>query len=74
MVTKPERDAWTTAYRMYEEYAEKLRESDCDAASALFGKAMEKIQQQWNDSTEEGKLILLAGYELLEAVWKASHQ
>ena len=74
MVTKPERDAWTTAYRIYEKYAERLRESDCEAASALFVKVTEKIKQQWNDSTEEGRLILQAGFALLEDVWRTSQK
>lgn len=72
MVTKAERDAWTVIYRLYEQYADALRGMDGEAASEIFLQALEKLKLQ--DSTEEGRLILLAGYELLDAVWKASHK
>ena len=73
MVTKEERDAWTVIYRLYEKYAGILRESDGEAADALLCTAMNEIQQYWKDSPNEGKLIMLAGYELLRTVWKESH-
>ena len=74
MVTKAERDAWTVIYRLYEQYAGALRGIDGEAASEIFLQALEKLKQPMHDSTDEGRLILLAGYDLLDAVWKASQK
>ena len=72
MVTKPERDAWTLIYRLYEEYAPALRAADADAAGNLFCSALEKMQL--DRITEQEQLIMMAGYNLLDEVWKASHK
>lgn len=71
MVTKLERDAWSLIYRLYEEYVPALREADVDTAGELFRSAFKKISSQWNNFTESEHIILLAGYDLLDAVWKA---
>ena len=72
MVTEAERDAWTVIYRLYEKYASALRGIDGEAASEIFPQALKKLKLQ--NSTEESRLILMAGYNLLEAVWKANRK
>ena len=74
MVTKAERDAWTLIYRIYEEYAPALREADAETAGKLFCSAFEKMRVQWDGFTEPEHLIMMAGIDLLDEVWKASHK
>ena len=73
MVTKAERDAWTFIYQLYSEFAAPLREADADGAAELFLKAAEKLRQ-YAGTSEGEQIIVLAGYDLLDAVWKASHK
>lgn len=74
-MTKAERDAWAAAYRLYEEYAPPLRQAatlddDNDLACKLFTSAVEKVAQPYNESCNEGRLILLGAYGILEEVFK----
>lgn len=69
-MTKAERDAWAAAYRLYEEYAPPLRQAatlddDNDLACKLFTSAVEKVAQPYNESCNEGRLILLGAYGIL---------
>ena len=74
MVTKSERDAWAFIYRQYEEFAAALREADAEAAGELFCRALEQMRLQWDGFGENEQIILMAGFDLLDSVWKASHK
>ena len=74
MITAAERDAWAFIYRLYEEYAAALREADTETAGKLFCSALEKMRVQWDGFTEPEHIILMAGFDLLDDVWKASHK
>lgn len=74
-MTKQERDAWTSIYRLYEEFAPALRTSatlddDNELAGQIFVSALDKLRNQWDESNAEGQLLLLAGYDILDAVFK----
>ena len=70
-----ERDAWAAIYRLYEEYAPALRQAatlddDNVMAGNLFTAAAQKTAQQYDDFPPEGQLILLAGFDILDEVFK----
>lgn len=74
-MTKQERAAWTVAYRLYEEFAPPLRQAatiddDNELACKLFSSALDKLHNPCNESNEDGRLIILAAYDILGEVFK----
>lgn len=70
-----ERDAWASIYRLYEEYAPALRQAaalddDNEMAGKLFSAAAQKMAEQYDKFPPEGQLILLAGVDILDEVFK----
>ena len=69
-----EREAWAAAYRLYDEYAQGLRQAaalDDENAMAcrLFAAAGEKLSAAYNATDDGGRLIMLAAYGILEEVF-----
>ena len=76
-MTNQERDAWTAAYRIYEEYAPGLRQAailddDNEMANRLFSAALDKTKTAYNASDADGRLIMLAAYDILNDVFNAA--
>lgn len=73
-MTRPERDAWTAIYRLYEKHAEALRRADPEAAVQIFDEVTHDVTAEWDGMTDPARLILLTGVGLLDDVWKSSHK
>lgn len=70
-----ERDAWGHMYRLYEKFAPGLRQAatlddDNELAGKLFCGALEELRDKFEDAPEECRLLLLAGYDILDEVFK----
>lgn len=71
-MTTKERDAWTAAYRIYDEYAPKLRNADSTLAGEIFNTVGNRLNSLYNASDDGGRLILLSVYDILGGVFKLS--
>ena len=74
-MTIQERDAWTLAYRLYEEYAPKARaaaalDDDNETAGRVFIAALERIKPHLNSNGNDGNWILIGVYDILEYIFK----
>lgn len=72
-MTTQERDAWTFAYRLYDEYAPKLRDAaalDDDTACHIFSTALERIRPRFAKDGNDTNCIYLRVYDLLDDVFK----
>ena len=72
-MTTKERDAWTFAYRLYDEFAPKLKQAavqDDDTAAQLFLDALERIKPRFTDDGNDANWILLGVYDILDYVFK----
>lgn len=76
-MTVKEREAWTAIYRLYDEFAPALRDAaalDDDNATAgkVFCDALESVRELYDGLDDGGKLLLLAGYDILDETFKAA--
>lgn len=73
-MTTQERDAWSAGYRIYDEYAPKLRQAasagDKEMAGNIFATISNRITSLYNASDQGGKLVLLSVYDLLSNVFE----
>ena len=74
-MTAQERDAWTLSYRLYEEYAPKLRQAaaladDNATACNMFAAIMTRIQPHFTNDGNGCNWILFGLYHTLEYVFK----
>lgn len=74
-MTQQERDAWADIYRLYDEFAPGLRaaaamDDDNVTAGNLFCSALEKMRLKFDGQSPEGQLLILAGYDILDQVFK----
>lgn len=73
-MTRQERDAWAICYRIYDEYAPKLRQAalsaDNELASDIFCTISNRLSTLYNGSDNGGQLILLAVYDILGNVFE----
>jgi len=70
-----ERDAWGHIYRLYEKFAPGLRQAatlddDNELAGKLFLSALDELRPRFEEAGEDCGLILLAGYDILDEVFK----
>jgi hypothetical protein len=75
-MTAQERDAWTLSYRLYDEYAPKLRQAaalddDNETARQIFLAALERIKPHLNS---DGNCILIGVYDILDYVFKEAQK
>lgn len=78
-MTTRERDAWTFAYRLYDEYAPKLREAaalddDNETAGQLFLAALERIKPHFADDGSDANSIYLRVFDVLDDVFKEAQK
>lgn len=78
-MTTRERDAWTFAYRLYDEYAPKLRQAadlddDNETAGQLFLAALERIKPHFTSDDNDANWICLRVFDLLDDVFKAEQK
>jgi len=73
-MTRQERDAWAIGYRIYDEYAPKLRQAalseDNELANDIFFTISSRLSASYNGSDNGGQLILLAVYDILGNVFE----
>lgn len=74
-----ERDAWGHIYRLYEKFAPALRQAatlddDNELAGKLFVSALEELRPRFADAGEDCGLILMAGYDILDEVFKKARK
>lgn len=73
-MTRQERDAWAIGYRIYDEYAPKLRQAalseDNELANDIFFTISNRLSASYNGSDNGGQLILLAVYDILGNVFE----
>jgi hypothetical protein len=73
-MTKQERDAWAVGYRIYDEYAPKLRQAalsdDNELANDIFYTISSRISASYNGSDKGGQLVLLGVYDILGNVFE----
>lgn len=69
-MTTKERDAWAVAYRIYDEYAPKLRNTDNEMANSIFQTVSNRLSSLYNESDNGGQLILLGVYDILGNVYE----
>ena len=77
-MTTQERDAWTFAYRLYDEYAPKMREAAAlddanETAGRVYLVALERIKQHFTDNND-ANWILMGVYDILDYVFKAEQK
>lgn len=70
-----ERDAWGHIYRLYEKFAPAIRQAatlddDNELAGKLFLSALDELRPRFEEATDDCGLILLAGYDILDEVFK----
>ena len=75
-MTAQERDAWTLSYRLYDEYAPKLRQAAAlddgnETARQRFLAALERIKPHLNS---DGNCILMGVYDILDYVFKEAQK
>ena len=75
-MTAQERDAWTLSYRLYDEYAPKLRQAAAlddgnETARQIFLAALERIKPHLNS---DGNCILMGVYDILDYVFKEAQK
>ena len=77
-MTKQERDAWSAGYRIYDEYAPKLRQAasadDKELAGNIFMAISNRLSILYNASDQGGQLILLSVYDILSDVFETCLQ
>ena len=73
-MTVKEREAWTFAYRLYDEIAPLLRQADNETAGDIFCNVMDKCRTQYEDQEPGGRLILLAVIDILDGVYKEAQK
>lgn len=78
-MTTQERDAWTFAYRLYDEYAPKLKQAaalddDNETAGQLFLAALERIKPHFTNDGNDANWILLGVYDILDYVFKEAQK
>lgn len=73
-MTRQERDAWSVGYRIYDEYAPKLRQAasadDKEMAANIFMAISNRVSSLYNASDPGGQLILLSVYDMLSNVFE----
>lgn len=74
-MTQQERDAWALAYKLYDEFAKKLRQAATldDAgktARALFETIQERLRVFYNANGADARLLSVATYGILEQVYR----
>lgn len=77
-MTTQERDAWTFAYRLYDEYAPKMREAaalddDNETAGRVFLAALERIKPHFTDNND-ANWILMGVYDILDNIFKEARR
>lgn len=78
-MTAKERDAWTFAYRLYDEFSPKLRaaaaiDDQNETAGQVFLAALEKIKPHFTSGDDDHNWILLGVYDILDYVFKAAQK
>lgn len=78
-MTTRERDAWTFAFRLYDEYAPKVRQAaDLDdgneTAGQIFLAALERIKPHFSDDGDDANFIYLRVFDLLDDVFKEAQK
>ena len=78
-MTTRERDAWTFAYRFYDEYAPKMREAaklddNNETAGQLFLTALERVKQHYSSDNDDANSIYLRVFDLLDDVFKSARR
>lgn len=78
-MTTRERDAWASAYRLYDEYTPALRQAatlddDNEMAGRLFLAALEKIKPLFTNDGDDANWILLGVYDILDYVFKEAQK
>lgn len=73
-MTHYERDAWALGYKLYEEYAEALRQAatrddDGDTARRVFGEIQTKVKALFDASDHNGRVLSVAVYDVLEKIY-----
>ena len=77
-MTTLERDAWTFAYRLYDEYAPKMREAaalddENETAGRVFLAALERIKPHLTDNND-ANWILMGVYDILDSIFKEAQK
>ena len=77
-MTTQERDAWTFAYRLYDEYAPKMRaaaalDDDNETAGRVFLAALERIKPHFTDNND-ANWILMGVYDILDNIFKEARR
>ena len=78
-MTTQEREAWATAYRLYDEYAPALRQAatlndDNEMAGRLFLAALDKLKTHFTSDDDDSNWILLSAFDTLDNVFKAAQK
>ena len=78
-MTTQERDAWTFAYRLYDEYAPKMRQAvalddDNETAGQIFRAALDRIKPHCTKDGGNANFIYLRVYDLLDDVFKEAQR
>ena len=73
-MTKQERDTWAIIYHLYDEFVPGLRQAAAlddneSLGEQLFNAAMEKMQPIFDNLDDDCRVLLLAGYGVLEEVY-----
>ena len=77
-MTTQERDAWTFAYRLYDEYAPKMRaaaalDDDNETAGRVFLAALERIKPHFSGNND-ANWIYMGVYDILDNVFKEAQK
>lgn len=78
-MTKQEREAWAVAYRVYDEFAPGLRQAAVlddggELARGLFSAIGAKLAAAYDATDENGRLLTVAAYGILESVYESAHR
>lgn len=74
-MTTQERDAWTLAVRLYDEYAPKLKQAAAlddnnETAAQIYLSALDRIKPHFTNDNNAANWILLGVYDILDRVFR----
>lgn len=78
-MTTQERDAWTFAYRLYDEYVPKMiravaLDDDNKTAGQIFMILMDRIKPHFTGDGNNANFIYMRVYDLIEDVFKEAQR
>ena len=76
-MTTRERDAWTLAYRLYDEYAPKMRQAAAlddnnETVCRVFTAVLERIKPHF--ASDDANWILVGVYDMLDNIRKETRR